>query len=212
MEASTKAERITKLDAAKRQLTTAIRLFFEDDDPVSVYTLAHASLEILGILCKRAGKERYIQLVAEKYGLTEMDARPIVSYGKNFFKHADRDPDAVLEDFADTRNDGILMYAIVDLFSLFEENYHALPHEVLAFRLWYSIAHPETCSEDEPGPGTIEATEKWFPDFRSKSRTQLKHDAMDVIDSIQKRPSTWRRELRGAVKEWERIGKASNRS
>jgi hypothetical protein len=90
-----KAENITKLDAAIRQLTTAIRLFFEDQDPISVYTLAHASMEILSKLCERAGKDRYLQQVAEKHGLTEKEARQIVSYGKNFFKHADRDADAV---------------------------------------------------------------------------------------------------------------------
>jgi hypothetical protein len=31
---------VTKIDAARRQLVTAIRLFFDGGDPVSVYSLA----------------------------------------------------------------------------------------------------------------------------------------------------------------------------
>ncbi len=37
---------ITKLDAAKRQLSCAIRMFFANEDPVSVYTLGNAAPEI----------------------------------------------------------------------------------------------------------------------------------------------------------------------
>lgn len=37
---------ISKIDAAKRQLDTAIKLFFENVDPISSYALAAASLEI----------------------------------------------------------------------------------------------------------------------------------------------------------------------
>ena len=38
---------ISKLDAAKRQLEMAIKLYFNDDDPISIHTLASASEEIL---------------------------------------------------------------------------------------------------------------------------------------------------------------------
>jgi hypothetical protein len=44
--------KITKLDAAKRQLATAIRLYFEDRDPVSVHTLVMAAGEIIDRLCE----------------------------------------------------------------------------------------------------------------------------------------------------------------
>ena len=44
---------LTKFEVARRQLVTAIRLFFGDEDSVSVYTLAHASWEILDTLCRQ---------------------------------------------------------------------------------------------------------------------------------------------------------------
>ena len=48
---------VTKLDAAKRQLETAIRLWFHDAHPVSIDTLAAAALQVLvDINTKRGGE------------------------------------------------------------------------------------------------------------------------------------------------------------
>jgi hypothetical protein len=44
---------ISKLDAAKRQLKTAINLYFSYGDPVSIHTLASAAREILYDLNKK---------------------------------------------------------------------------------------------------------------------------------------------------------------
>ena len=38
---------IAKLDAAKRQLQTAIALFFDDGDPISIHTLACAAYDVI---------------------------------------------------------------------------------------------------------------------------------------------------------------------
>lgn len=40
-------ERITKLDAARRHLATAIMLWFTGGDTVSIYTLSHAAYEVI---------------------------------------------------------------------------------------------------------------------------------------------------------------------
>ena len=45
---------ITTLEAAKRQLRTAVELYFADDDPVSIHTLVGASYQILQDLNKKA--------------------------------------------------------------------------------------------------------------------------------------------------------------
>ncbi|HZF30263.1 MAG TPA: hypothetical protein VE907_14190 [Gammaproteobacteria bacterium] len=46
---------ITKIDAARRQLATAIELWFADGHEVSTYTLAYASHEIIHALHKKHG-------------------------------------------------------------------------------------------------------------------------------------------------------------
>ena len=47
----------SKQEIAERQLTRALKLFFEDKDYISVITLAGASEEILGLLLKADGKQ-----------------------------------------------------------------------------------------------------------------------------------------------------------
>jgi hypothetical protein len=48
---------ITKIDAAEAQLNTAIRLFFENRDHLSSYTLAIASREITDDLLAKQSDE-----------------------------------------------------------------------------------------------------------------------------------------------------------
>ena len=57
--------KISKLDAATRQLEVAIDLFLSKKDPLAVITLAGAAEEILGILVKNNGKENMIDVIKE---------------------------------------------------------------------------------------------------------------------------------------------------
>jgi len=89
-------EIVTKPEAAKRQLATAIRLCLAGGDAVSIRTLACAAHEILTVL------------VATKGGRSLILDNPLYSADKkkgvrrgfkgtyNFFKHADRDAGALL--------------------------------------------------------------------------------------------------------------------
>ena len=52
---------ITKIQAAERQLDTAIRLFFGNVDHLSAYTLAAASREITDDLCEKQKYELFHQ-------------------------------------------------------------------------------------------------------------------------------------------------------
>jgi hypothetical protein len=44
---------ITKPDAARRQLETAIKLYFDEGDPASVHTLCCAAYELIQVLNKK---------------------------------------------------------------------------------------------------------------------------------------------------------------
>ena len=68
---------LTKIEAARRQLITSIRLLFEDADSVSVYTLAHASWEVLDALCKHEGKVRFRDQMASATGKGEKAIKEI---------------------------------------------------------------------------------------------------------------------------------------
>lgn len=88
---------LTKLDCAKRQLETAIDLFFRSGDPVSIHTLTRASHEILQTLCEKQGVHSSLfcdlQMIKEEY---RIEVKQALNKAKNFFKHAERDPDEVI--------------------------------------------------------------------------------------------------------------------
>lgn len=90
--------KVTKLEAARRQLRTAIRLWFADGDPVSIYSLAYAAHEVIHTLHKKRGGTH--GLVFDSPALTKKGQDAITQGVKNwgnFFKHADRDPDGEIE-------------------------------------------------------------------------------------------------------------------
>jgi hypothetical protein len=75
---------VTKIDAAKRQLRTAIRLWFEDGDPVSIHALAFAAYEIAHVVSKkrnRARRELIFDTLMVKDGYR-------ADWNKNIKKHA----------------------------------------------------------------------------------------------------------------------------
>jgi hypothetical protein len=89
--------RITKLDAATRQLRTAIRLFFEEADVVSIHTLAAASHEMVRSLVKFKGGASLIKDNDFIRPERKKDYEDLINRPRNFFKHAGRDPYQELE-------------------------------------------------------------------------------------------------------------------
>lgn len=167
---------VTKFEAARRQLVTAIRLFFEEGDSVSVYSLAHASWEVLDALCKHRGLTRFRNQMSGATGMTEQEIKKIASYGRNFFKHANDDPDDVLEDFSDGLNDHVLIGATMDFGMLAS----AKPMEVQVFQLWYFAAHPEKAPRPD-FDAIIEAADEHFPDFAAMDRKGKKNAGLRVL-------------------------------
>jgi hypothetical protein len=93
--------RVSKLDAARRQLETAITLYFQHDDGdiVAIHTLACAAHEIIETLNRRDGGAATLRQGFETY--IKPDTRDEfyskLMAAKNFFKHADRDPDSEIK-------------------------------------------------------------------------------------------------------------------
>src|SRR6266850_5234809 len=89
--------KLSKLEAARRQLESAITLYFNGGDPVSTHTLATASLEILCNLNKlREGSPMGSDLdtIPPEH---RQKVRIAFRKAQNFFKHADDDSDAILD-------------------------------------------------------------------------------------------------------------------
>ena len=84
---------ITKLDAARRQLETAITLWFHDADPVSVHTLVMAAHAILRAINKKRGGSPMLGDPTPNIrpGFEKLVADMFVK-ASNFFKHGSKDP------------------------------------------------------------------------------------------------------------------------
>ena len=126
-------QKLTKIDIAEAELKTAIRLFFEDTHPVPIYTLAAAAREILTTIGGRTGVRTVLHNFADRKGISLQDAEKDIRRFVNFFKHANRDPAAVLENFSDLGNDILLWIASHD----FGRVAGGMPIEAQVFEAWF---------------------------------------------------------------------------
>lgn len=137
-------ERITKLDAARRQLRTAVRMFFEEKDTVSTYTLAAAAEGVLAGILRRQGGTHFIRdsdFIRPEY---KKEFWRLLDRPRNFFKHADRDPDDVLE-----FNPEVVASALLECAILYHHCTGRALREGSAFAAWFGIHHPNIL---KPGP------------------------------------------------------------
>ncbi len=92
------SELVTKLEAAKRQLRVAIRLFFERRDLIAVHTLAAAAQDIVTQLGKARGLKGLYEHANER--IRSEKRKEFINKlraAQNFFKHASKDADQKLE-------------------------------------------------------------------------------------------------------------------
>ena len=130
---------VSKLDAARRQLSTAINLWFGSDDPVSIHTLAHAAYEVIHVVSKKRNPGRrdllFDSLVVEdEY---RQDFNILMKGPANFFKHAKNDVDAAIE-FKPILTELFFMFSILGV-SLCGEH---LNKSESAFLAWIHIHKP----------------------------------------------------------------------
>jgi hypothetical protein len=136
---------ISKLEAAKKQLQTAITLWFCDVDPISAHSLAYAAYEVIQAVSKAKNPNRPDLL------LDSTNVRPdqrkafneAFRAAGNFFKHGDRDPLATLT-FSPEITEIFIYYAIWG----FHFSGEKLPDEFTIFEIWIAITLPHMLSED----------------------------------------------------------------
>jgi hypothetical protein len=134
---------VTKLDAARRQIRTAIRLWFEESDPVSIHTLASAAHEIVHTVFKRKGLSGLLfdtRLIKPEY---RSDFANLITSPSNFFKHAQRDPDSEIE-FDPILTEMILIIAVYGLANI-DGNSGDIENTFMA---WMAIHKPNLFTEN----------------------------------------------------------------
>ena len=190
LEMSATAIRIGKLDAARRQLRTAITLWFNDGDPVSVHALAYAAHEVIHAISKRRDPNRRdllfdSVLVKDEY---RREFNATIRKHANFFKHADKDGDSVIE-FNPALSELFILFAILG-----RELCGEPPSDEESIFLWWLKIHkPHILTER----GRQVVADNIPMDSLEHCRTLAKHEFFEVgIEArraIQKRGTAVRR-------------------
>ncbi len=141
-----KLPQIGKLEAARRQIEFAISAHFSNGDPFAIHTVASAAFGILRALAEKRGSVKAHQAIADRIrpGMAG-EFWGYINRASNFLKHADRDPDALLEDVSAEINDSAIFFAIVyyaDLSASSESR------TMNIFSAWYLCLHPTLMTDD----------------------------------------------------------------
>ena len=167
---------ISKVDAAKRQLETAITLYFRNSDPVSIHALTMAAYDILWQLCKAQGitanaiKDAELVRPDKKKEFADM-----MNSSQNFFKHADKDPDKNL-DFRPKVTEFFINEAC--------RMYELLSGETIkSFQLykgWFITQHPDLFSE----PKVLEAARQLQGIYSENQRWEYYTQMSEVHEAV----------------------------
>jgi hypothetical protein len=165
---------VSKLDAATRQLRTAIQLWFADGDPVSIQTLLGAAHEIIHTLYRRKGLQNLLfdsDIIKDEY--RGEWAKKLKSV-PNFFKHAREDPDGVM-DFNTEGN----MYLIFFLLTAIHRMGEKWEIEYRIFHLWLLANRPDLIKEGK-NPLPIDQQTQ----LRLLGKQKFWRDCQDRIDRL----------------------------
>jgi hypothetical protein len=125
---------VSKLNASRRQLNTAIELWFEERDEISVHTLAAAAYQVIHDV--NESSDTKAELLYNSIVIKDEHRSEAIRFLKrpmNFFKHADNDPHATLE-FFPALTDIYLLFAIEGLRSLGEDR-----NDICQAFLWWIL-------------------------------------------------------------------------
>jgi hypothetical protein len=176
---------VTNLEAAHRQLRTAVRMYFQDDDAVSIHTLACAAREIYERRCKSEGADRMFEHMLEANPhLDENGLWNTLNHQRNFFKHpvGEGKPDGVEID--DETNAAALFIASYDCCSLCRRD--EIPPAAAVFNGWYLAVKEITeagasAEEVERAKTCVSLFEQSFPGLRVASKIRQKKLGLDLL-------------------------------
>ena len=116
-------------------------MFFYERDAISIHTLVAAAHKVLDDLGKHKGIEsiRSTSIIREekrKYWKGQLSA------AENYFKHADRDPEAAFK-----FRPSLTCFFLFDAIHLYHELTHSLFPEAIIYFAWFALKYPNILTE-----------------------------------------------------------------
>jgi len=149
------AIKVSKLEVARDQLDAAIEIFFLSDNAVAVHTLTAAAYNVLRDIAKQDDSDFPFMKAGFIATLKESEKNKVIGFlnaPENFFKHADRDPDGILE-FDPQLTELMLM----DACSYFKERPEFKPKHFDAIKVWAGSLRADVSKDSPEGQFTLAA-------------------------------------------------------
>lgn len=162
-------ETITKLDAAVRQLNIAVEMWFQESDIVATHTLACSAHQLIFDIKRKESIDS--EMLFDSLIFKDEFRNKAIKHLKkeyNFFKHADKDPDATIE------FNGVITqyYILISLRGLLSLNV-VLTGAMRIFSLYYSILHPQHLNQKGKEELAEASSEELLQDVRFMSKSEF---------------------------------------
>jgi len=131
-------ETVTKLQAAQRQLSVAIRLFFNRADPLAIHSLVSAAYQIVWDLAKTRAATSIVKGNARIRPEKQQEWERILNRAQSFLKHADRDSLDTL-DF----DPEITRFFLFDAIVLYCQLTSSPFHEGTVYMTWFALKYQD---------------------------------------------------------------------
>ena len=170
--------RLNKIDVAEAHIVTAVKLFFENGNPVSIYLLASAAREILTTLGDKTGVKTLLHDMSGWKGEPLKETISKAHGFAKFFKNANSDTTAILE-FPEDEVDGILFIACHDFGRITGGMpVHAQVYELFFLAQSYKHVSKLSLRKQRIARNIIKA----FPGVRSAGRLEKKRIGLAVLE------------------------------
>lgn len=137
---------LDKLAVAREQLDAAIELFFASDNLIAVHTLTAAAYNVLRDLALKQGSEFPFIKTGFLATLKSSEKKAALAYlnaPENFFKHADKDPNGILQ--FDPRLTELML---LDACSYFKDKAITQPRHFDAIKAWAGTPRKEVLANN----------------------------------------------------------------
>lgn len=135
---------VSKLEVAKRQIDTAIRMIFSDADPVVVHTIAAAGNQIVRDICQKRGDiAHYSEFVGLINPSGEKKFWALFNRTASFLKHANHDPHGVYE-FEEEETDFLIGLSI----RWYKDLGNHPTAEMTSYFVWWNLMYPDLISAE----------------------------------------------------------------
>jgi hypothetical protein len=142
--------KLTKLEAAKRQLEAAIRMFFKNEDILAIHTVSRAAFRVLYDLTNEGEAKEALEAHVKKVGPKRFNEET------NFLKHADLDPEAEIDQEFHVFTEAGIGMAI----GLYKHHDRNLSPEMASFLAWSQFVRPGFFDLSEESNKMVEEWQK----------------------------------------------------